>query len=156
MDVTEPADRSAQVDSPRATPTARQRPTPEGRQAALVQMRALLQDPDLTPDMIARVILGILHKELNYGAWNTYRRDGPGAVLVDLRQLADGEVTKQYIAEDALGEMDVRDTPLAGLKEAMGTYEPRRELLVVVRQAAVVGCYRMNRRSGKIVALRAW
>jgi hypothetical protein len=121
-----------------------------------MQMRALLQDPDLTPDVIARVILGVLHKELSYGAWNTYRRDGRGAVLVDLRQLADGEVTKQYISEDALEEMDVQDTPLAGLEEAMETYEPRRELLVVVRQAAAVGCYRTDRHRGKIVALPAW
>ena len=78
------------------------------------------------------------------------------AHLVDLRRLADGEVTKQYISGAALRAMEVRNGPLAGLEEAMETYEPRRELLVVVRQCAVVGCYRMNRRSGKIVALPAW
>jgi hypothetical protein len=42
------------------------------------------------------------------------------------------------------------------LEEAMETYEPRRELLVVVRQAAAVGCYRTDRHRGKIVALPAW
>jgi hypothetical protein len=47
--------------------------------------------------VIARVIPGVLQKELSYGAWNTYRRHGCGAVLVDLRQLADGHATKQYI-----------------------------------------------------------
>jgi hypothetical protein len=93
---------------------------------------------------------------LSYGAWNTYRRDGRGAVLVDLRQLADGEVTKHYITEDALRAMDVQDGPLAALEAAIDTYEPRRELLAVVQQTAAVGCYRVNRRSGKIVALPAW
>jgi hypothetical protein len=119
-------------------------------------MRSLLQDRELTPDAVARVILGVLRKELSYGAWNTYRRDWRSAVLVDLRRLADGEVTKQYVSEDAFRAMDVRDGPLAGLEEAMDTYEPRRELLVVVQQSAAVGCYCMNRRSGKMVALPAW
>ena len=36
---------------------------------------------DLTPGVVARVILGVLRRELSYGAWNTYRRDGRDAVL---------------------------------------------------------------------------
>jgi hypothetical protein len=132
------------------------RPTPEERQAAVARIRALLQGPDLTPDVVARVILGVLRRDLSYGAWNTYRRDGRGAVLVDLRRLADGEVTRQYISGAALRAMEVRNGPLAGLEEAMDTYEPRRELLVVVRQSAAVGCYRMDRHSGRVVALPAW
>jgi hypothetical protein len=83
MDVTDPADPSVQFSSPRPTPAFRRRPTSEERQAALLQMRALLRDPDLTPDAIARVVLGIPHKELSYGAWKTYRGHERGAVLVD-------------------------------------------------------------------------
>ena len=139
-----------------ATTKTRRRPTPEERQAALIQIRALLQDPDLTADVVARVILGVIRKELIYGAWNTYQRDGRGAVLVDLRHLVDGEVTKQYVTDDALRAVAGRDGPLAALEEAIDTYEPRRELLAIVRQSGAMGCYRINRRSGKVVALPPW
>ncbi len=119
------------------------------RRRALGRVRALLGDPTVPLDHVAAAALEELHIEVTFGGWTSYQAHGKGAVLVDLRSdSADGEIVTYY--PRALFDATMRAGPFAPLMEALDTYNPIHDLLVLVALTPATLVYRVNRLLGAL------
>lgn len=103
------------------------------QQESLARLRRLLADPASDPAAIAESYVGVLSEQLLQFARDAARRDGRGAIEMDLRGIdlrnATGQAPIAYYPTDEASE----EWP-PNLDELLASYDPRREAVVLLLQ----------------------
>ena len=86
-----------------------------------------------------------LERRLSGGAWATYEQSGRGMLLLDLHELAAGDIQLHYVTEAVLPRLEVREHLFAEARAAIADYDPAREFLVLVWLPASMVFYRLKR-----------
>ncbi len=86
-----------------------------------------------------------LERRLSDGAWATYEQSGRGLLLLDLHELAGGDIQLHYVTEAMLPSLEVREHLFAELRAAIAEYDPAHEFLVLVWLPASMFFYRLQR-----------
>ncbi len=86
-----------------------------------------------------------LERRLSGGAWATYQQSGRGMLLLDLHELAAGDIQLHYVTESMLPRLAVQEGLFAEVKTAIGDYDPAQEFLVLVWLPASMFFYRLKR-----------
>ncbi|MBC8164217.1 MAG: hypothetical protein H7Z42_23660 [Roseiflexaceae bacterium] len=112
---------------------------------AAAQLRMLMSEHNYTPDQIAETAIQTLYPALSEGAANTYERLGRGAVLMDLRELAEGKLNTSYVPLHMLDQISAASDVFAGAVAAASAYEPERQFVCVIWLAELVTVFRLQR-----------
>ena len=105
-------------------------------------LRSLLNDPAITPEELADAAVTDLEQRLSGGAWATYQQSGRGVLLLDLHELAAGDIQLHYVTAAMLPRLEVRENLVAEVRAAMEEYDPGQEFLVLVWLPASMFFYR--------------
>ncbi len=93
------------------------------------RLRSLLNDPAIAPEELADAAVTALERRLSDGAWATYQQSGRGLLLLDLHELAAGDIQLHYVTEAMLPTLEVREHLFAEARSAIGDYDPAQEFL---------------------------
>ncbi len=107
--------------------------------------RSLLNDPAIAPEELADAAVTALERQLSDGAWATYEQSGRGMLLLDLHELAKGDIQLHYVTEAMLPRLEVRENLFAEARAAIADYDSAREFLVLVWLPASMFFYRRKR-----------
>ena len=108
-------------------------------------LRSLLNDPAIAPEELADAAVTALERRLSGGAWATYEQSGRRMLLLDLHELAAGDIQLHAVPAAMLPRLEVRENLFAEVKTAIGDYDPAQEFLVLVWLPASMFFYRLNR-----------
>ncbi len=108
-------------------------------------LRSLLEDPAIAPEELADAAVTALDQRLSAGAWATYQQSGRGMLLLDLHELAGGDIQLHAVSEAMLPRLEVRENLFVEVKTAIGDYDPSQEILVLAWLPASMFFYRMKR-----------
>ena len=86
-----------------------------------------------------------LEQRLSGGAWATYEQRGRGLLLLDLHELAKGDIQLHYVTEAMLPGLEVRENLFAEVRAAIAEYDPAQEFLALVWLPASMFFYRLKR-----------
>ncbi len=84
-------------------------------------------------------------RRLSGGAWATYQQSVRGLLLLDLHELAGGDIQLHYVTAAMLPTLEVREHLFAEARTAIGDYDPAQEFLVLVWLPASMFFYRLTR-----------
>ena len=98
----------------------------------MADLRSLLNDPTIAPEEHADTAVTLLERRLSGDAWATYQQSGRGMLLLDLHELAGGDIQLHYVTESMLPRLAVQEGLFAEVKTAIGDYDPAQEFLVLV------------------------
>ncbi len=74
-----------------------------------------------------------------------YEQSGRRLLLLDLHELAGGNIQLHYVTESMLPRLEVRENLFAEVRAAMEEYDPGQEFLVLVWLPASMFFYRLKR-----------
>ena len=117
--------------------------TNERLQSAVEQLQVVLSEHRYTPEQIAETSLHALYPTLSAGAANTYHQLGRGAVLMDLRELAEGKLNTTYVPEDMLRRLHAEADMFADALSAVAAYDPEREFVAIVWQPELMTIFKL-------------
>ncbi len=111
----------------------------------MTHLRSLLADPTIAPEELADAAVTGLEQRLSAGAWAKYEQSGRGVLLLDLHELAGGDIQLHAVTEAMLPRLEVRKHLFAEVRPAVAEYDPVREFLVLVWLPASMFFYRLKR-----------
>ena len=111
----------------------------------VTHLRSLLNDPTIASEELADAAVTGLEQRLSSGAWATYQQSGRGMLLLDLHELAGGDIQLHDVTEAMLPRLEVREHLFAEARAAIADYDPAQEFLVLVWLPEAMCFYRLNR-----------
>ena len=117
--------------------------TSEQGQSAVERLQMLLTEYAYTPEQLAETAVHSLYPTLSEGAANTFHRLGRGAVLMDLRELAEGKLNTSYVPEVMIERLHSEAALFGDALVAIAEYDPEREYVAIVWQATLILIFRL-------------
>ena len=111
--------------------------TNEQSQSAVERLQMLLNEYAYTPEQIAETAIHSLYPTLSEGAANTFQRLGRGAVLMDLRELAEGKLNTSYVPAVMIERLHSEAALFGDALVAIAAYDPEREYVAIVWQRTI-------------------
>lgn len=116
----------------------------EQQRQRLHKLRALLADPGANIGAVDEAYLRLEGEQLWLDALARYREQGRGAMMVDLRNPASGAIEVYYLPEPLLrADLGPADAALA---QALDSYKPEHEALIVIWHRHGSTFYRLGER----------
>ena len=112
-------------------------------QTVAEQLQALLNDHEYTSEQIAEAAIHALYGKLSAGAAHTFEQVGRGAILMDLRDLANGYLDTSYVPLDMLHHLNEESALFADAETATLDYDPEREFVIIIWQEMLIMIYRL-------------
>ena len=107
------------------------------------RLRDLLREHPYAPEELAEIVIHTLYPKLSTGAANTYHRLGPGAVFMDLRELAQGLLNTSYVSQQQVARLNAESDLFGEAERAIAAYDPEREFVVIMWQQELILIYRL-------------
>ena len=112
-------------------------------QIVVEQLQALLSEHEYAPERIAEAAIHALYAKLSAGAAHTYEQIGRGAILMDLRDLANGHLDTSYVPLDMLHQLNAESALFADAETAALDYDPESEFVIIIWQETLIMIYRL-------------
>jgi len=121
------------------------RPVKLRHRQLVAHLCSLLNDATITPAEFADAAVIALERRLSAGAWGTYQQSDRGMLLLDLYELAKGDIQLHYVTAAMLPRLEVREHLFAEARAAIADDEPAQEFLVLVWLPASMAFSRRKR-----------